>query len=103
MALAGPPLVVSGDVNADVRDLVAWALMYSLPFGAAIALSGWMRDTAALTLLAAVALSTVAATAGESVLELRQPWGPALALVVVAIVVVATSRLVPTSPRTPAV
>ncbi|WP_224274694.1 hypothetical protein [Nocardioides lacusdianchii] len=108
VALVGPLLVVHGDPNADVRDLLAWGVTYALPYAAALALAGWMRTRAALTLLGAVALSTVAAHAGAAMLELRQPWGAALVLVLGVVGVVGVGVLgtaatrAATSPRTPA-
>jgi hypothetical protein len=48
VALAAPRLVVGGWV--DVRELAAWALMYSLPFAGGLAVSSLMQRFAALTM-----------------------------------------------------
>lgn len=99
VAIAGPRLVVGGWAD-DVKGLAAWALMYSLPFAAALALSGLMPRFAALATIGAVASSALIATVGESHLELNQPWGHAQALVIAAAVVVAATRLFPLAKKT---
>lgn len=98
VATAGPPLVVVvGGWTGDVKDLVAATLMYSLPFAAALALSGLMPRFPALASAGAVASSALIATVGESSLfEL----GDAQALVIAAAVVVAATRLLPLPKRT---
>lgn len=93
VAIAGPRLVVGG--WDDERELAAWALMYSLPFAAALAISALMQRIAALVMAGMVAASALIATVGESFFELDQPWGDAQALVILAAVAVATTRLMP--------
>lgn len=92
VALAGPPLVaMGGGWASDVKDLVAVALMYSLPLGIALALSSLMPRLAALTMAGAVAASVLATTLGEpSFFE----FGDARVLVAVSAAVVAATRLV---------
>lgn len=97
VAIAGPRLVVGG--WSDGRGLAAWALMYSLPFAAALAISALMRRLTALSMAAVVASSALIATAGESFLELNQPWGDAQVLVVVGALTVAAARLIPQGKR----
>lgn len=97
VAIAGPRLVAGG--WGDASDLAAWALMYSLPFAAGLALSALMQRFAALAMAGAVGGSALVATVGDSFLELNQPWGDAQALVVLAAVIVAASRLIPQGKR----
>lgn len=100
VAVAGPRLVVGG-WEIDVTGLAAWALMYSLPYAAALALSGLMQRFAALATVGAVAASAVIASFGESFLEAVQPWGDARALVIAAAIAVAATRLWPLPKKTP--
>jgi hypothetical protein len=99
VAVGGPRLVVGG--WADVPGLAAWGLMYSLPFAAGLAVSALMPRLAAVVVAAAVACSALIASLGSSFLELNQPWGGARAIVVLAAVTVAASRLTPTGRRAP--
>jgi hypothetical protein len=78
----------------DVKDLMAVALMYSLPFAVALALSGLMQRFAALATVGAVASSAILTTLGESSLF---DLGDARALVIAAAAVVAATRLFPLS------
>jgi len=94
VAVAGPRLVVGG-WGVDVKGLAAWALMYSLPFAAALALWGMMRRFAGLATAGAVVGSALIAKLGESHFELNQPWGDAQAVVIAAAIVVAATRLRP--------
>ena len=86
----------------DLTDLAAWALMYSLPFAVALALSGLMERIAALVTAGAVVSSALIATLGESHFSLLQPWGDARALVIAAAGAVAATRLLPLSKKTSA-
>ena len=97
VAIAGPRLVVGG--WNDERGLAAWALMYSLPFAAGLAISALMPRLAALAVVAVVAASAVIATVGQSFLELNQPWGDAQVLVVLGALVVGATRLIPWDKR----
>jgi hypothetical protein len=99
VAVAGPRLVVGGWA-VDVKGLAAWALMYSLPFAAALALSALMQRVPALATSGAVVVSALIATMGVSQLELNQPWGDARALVIAAAVAVAVTRLLPRPRKT---
>ena len=96
VAIVAPRLVVGGWA-VDLTDLAAWALMYSLPFAAALALSGLMERIAALVTAGAVVSSAFIATLGESHFSLHQPWGDARALVIAAAGAVAATRLFPLS------
>jgi hypothetical protein len=89
------PLLVTEHVSGDLRDLLAWALVYSVPIGAALALSGTLQRPAAWAVSGAVIATALTATAGTSFLETRLPWGSAQELVVAAAVVVALSRIRP--------
>jgi hypothetical protein len=55
------------------RALAAYALLYSLPWGAAIAACGWLDRPATLGALAAVAVGAAAATVSHAVLFVRHP------------------------------
>ena len=93
VAIAGPRLVEGG--WHDVPELAAWALMYSFPFAAGLAASALIQRLSALAVVGAVACSALVAKVGESFLELTQKGGAdALALVVLAAVAVAASRLI---------
>ena len=102
VAIAGPPLVVVVDGwIGDVKDLAAWALMYSLPFAAALALSGLMQRFAALVTAGAVVGSAFIATLWRGAhFSLLQPWGDARAVVIAAAGAVAATRLFPLSKKT---
>lgn len=100
VAVAGPCLVVGG--WDDARGLAAWALMYSLPFAAGLAISALMQRLAALATVGAVASSALIATVGESFLELNQPWGNAQVLVIAGAAAVAATRLFPRLKSVPA-
>jgi hypothetical protein len=91
MAIVGPGLMMGG--WEDQRALAAWALMYSLPFAAGLAVSALMPRFAALAVTGSVACSALVATVGESFLEVTQPWGHAQGVVVLAAVAVAAPRL----------
>jgi len=93
VAVAGPRLVVGG--WDDVKGLVAWALMYSLPFAAGLVLSALMHRMAALVTTTMVACSALIATDGESFFSRIQPWGDAQTLVITAAAAVAATRLSP--------
>ncbi len=93
VGIAGPRMVVGG--WDDERALAAWALMYSLPFAAGLAISALLPRFAALAIAGAVAGSALIATVGESFLELNQPWGDAQALVIAGAGAVAATRLFP--------
>jgi hypothetical protein len=100
VGIAGPRLVVGG--WDDERALAAWALMYSLPFAAALAISAMSQRIAALALAGAVASSALIATVGESFFESNQPWGDAQALVIAAATAVAAVRFFPRLDKAPA-
>ncbi|CAM3860750.1 hypothetical protein [Nocardioides zeicaulis] len=82
VALLGP-LAVRTPV-LDRSDLAAWALMYAVPFAAALALVAWVPRRVGLALAVAVAASAVVAPLGESFLEAVVPSGPALPVVLLA-------------------
>jgi hypothetical protein len=77
------------------HDLAAWSLMYGVPFAVALALTALVPRAAALVLSASVAGSALAAQAGASFMELRQPWEGALPLVLLAAAVAALGLLLP--------
>ncbi len=86
--------------RGGARDLVAAALTYSIPFAAALAVSGLMARLAALVVTVSVAGSALIATSGAPFLDRSLPFHDAQAFAVGAAVVVALVRLVPR--RTPA-
>jgi hypothetical protein len=88
------PGIMAGDPY-DERDLVAAALTYSVPFGAALAVSGLMVRPAALVVAATVAGSALIATVGSPFLETVLPFRAAQALAVGSAGLVAVARLVP--------
>jgi hypothetical protein len=96
IAVGLPPILGSGDVvSIGVRSQAAYALLYSLPFGAAIAASGWLNRAAAITALATVAVCSAGARASHGVLGVHHPARGFLPIVVVAIALAAL-RLVRT-------
>jgi hypothetical protein len=82
VAVAAPPLVRTP--WGDLADLVAWALMYSLPFGIGLLLTAFLTRLAGLALVLTVAVSVLVAPLGESFLENMAPSGPAQSLVLIA-------------------
>lgn len=92
------PRLVAGSWE-DERELAAWALMYSLPFAGALAISALMERFAALAVATAVACSALVATVGKPFLLLGRPWSAALVLVIAAGVAVAAARLIPRGRR----
>jgi hypothetical protein len=97
VAVAVPRLLAGG--WADELQLASWALMYSLPFATALAVSGLMERTPALAVVGAVACSALLATVGDPFLVLGRPWGTAPGLVIITTAVVAASRLIPMGHR----
>ena len=91
VALLGPSLADPGYGH----DVAAWSLMYGVPFAVALALTALVPRGAGLSLAAGVAASALAAQAGASYLELRQPWDGALLLVLLASAVAAGGLLLP--------
>lgn len=95
VAIAGP-LVASSRWGGDddLSALTAWALMYSLPVAAGLVVSARMPRWAALVMAAGIVGSAAVATLGSFFLEFKLLWGDARALVIVAAVVVAVTRLI---------
>lgn len=92
VAVTVPGLVVGA--WSDTHELVAWAVMCSLPFAAALVVSALVERVAGLALLGAVAGSAVLVTAGSPFIALGRPPGDAMLLVVGAAAVVAATDLV---------
>jgi hypothetical protein len=94
--VASVPVLAAGAAS-DVGDIVAWGLMYSLPFGIALAVSAFLPRGTALALIAAVASSAGMAALDGSFIVLVIPPADAMTVVIGAALVVALSRLVPVS------
>jgi hypothetical protein len=87
--------------NHDATSLVAYALIYSLPWGVAVALSGWTARPTALTGLLAVSASAALASNGEPMIDLvlgHQAQHRPFAIAAAVALAVAGLRLVWTGP-----
>jgi hypothetical protein len=72
-----------------LRSLAAYALLYSLPWGAAIAVSGWLDRVVALTALATVVVSAAGAVVSHDILPVASPSHGFVPVVVVTIALAA--------------
>ena len=90
-----PPILGSGDAQTSgVTSQGAYALLYSLPWGAAIAASGWLNRSGAITALATVAVSAASAELSHDVLWVAHPtrgFVPVVVLVI-ALAIAAPTR-----------
>lgn len=97
LVLGLPSAIGSGSPdNQDPPSLLAYALIYSLPWGAAVVVTAWMSRSAALATLTAVAASAALAITGAPMADLvlgRQPHAPFVAALLL-VMAVAAVRLV---------
>lgn len=77
---------------SDGREVAAFALMYSLPFALALAISGLMEPSPAHAVLVGVGVSALLSTLFESVVNLDSDTSAALVLVLVTTGSVAAGR-----------
>jgi hypothetical protein len=74
VAVALPAVLGSGNAQTmGARSLAAYALLYSLPWGAVIAVCGWLGRIGAVTALATVAISAAAAYSSHYLLGVAHP------------------------------
>jgi hypothetical protein len=87
LAVGLPPILGSGDAHAmGLRSLTAYALLYSLPWGVAIAASGWLNRIGAMTAFTTVAVCAAAAGGSHKVLWVAHPargFLPTIALTII--------------------
>jgi hypothetical protein len=87
LAVGLPPILGSGDAYAmGLRHLTAYALLYSLPWGVAIAASGWLNRVGATTALTTVAVCAAAAVGSHYVLWVEHPARGFLPTVALAVI-----------------
>jgi hypothetical protein len=93
-----PPAIGMGDSDGlDLTSLAAFALIYSLPWGLSIALTGWLGPVAARAVLTACTVCALIALVGPQMDALvSQPY-PAFALASLAVLVTLLHRMRSTS------
>ena len=97
------PRLAYGDWE-DERELVAWALMYSLPLSAVLLLAVAMPRVPALATVALVACAAVVTLAGEPFILLQGRYGDqtkAAVVVLAACLVVGATRLLSMARQSP--
>lgn len=97
------PRLAYGDWE-DERELVAWALMYSLPLSAVLLLAAAMPRVPALATVAVVACTAVVTLVGEPFILLQGRYGDqtnATVVVLVACLLVGATRLLPKARQSP--
>jgi hypothetical protein len=80
--------------TADVTSLGAYALLYSLPWGTAVAVSGWLPRAAAVAAASTVAVSALLATASHTMVPVANPAAgllPAAALAATIAILTSTA------------
>ena len=74
IALGLPPVLGSGNPqNMDARSLAAYMLLYALPWGATIAISGWLTRIGRITALITVALCAAGAVVSHTMIWVMHP------------------------------